>query len=104
MKIELSELRRIIARAKDINITLNQELGNMSTTLEDICSNVNSSELTASNQKITTAIIDVSEKVKTSLPEIISFLENQINSYDRANQGALQEIDSLISTVDDAML
>lgn len=103
MKIELSELQRIIGRATEIDTTLSQELGNMSTTLNDICQNVNSSELTASNQKITTAIVDLNEKVKANLPKVISFLNEQIKSYSTTNETTKSQIDSLVSAVDQSL-
>lgn len=103
MKIELSELQRIIGRANEINVTLSQELGNMSATLNDICQNVNSSELTASNQKITTAIVDLNEKVKTNIPKVINFLNEQIKSYSTTNETTKSQIDSLVTAVDQSL-
>ncbi len=103
MKIELAEMKRILTRSQDINETLNSELTDMAKTLEEICANVNSSELTASNQRLTNSIVDISNTVKTNLPRIIEFLNTQISSYETTNANTKSQIDSLISAVDNIM-
>lgn len=103
MKINLAELQRIIVRSQQINDSLNNELGYMSKILDDICNNVNSSELTASNHNLTSAINDISTKVKTNLPRVIEFLNSQVQSYETTNTNTKQQIDSLISAVDSAL-
>ncbi len=99
MKIELAELQRIATRSQDIDTSLNAEFTQMASTLEEICVNINSSELTASNQNLTKAIADVSNKVKTNLPAIIEFLKTQITSYQATNANTKEQLDSLISSV-----
>lgn len=103
MKIELSEMQRILTRSRDVNENLGTELSDMSKTLEEICANVNSSELTASNQKLTGAIIEISNSVKTNLPLIVDFLSKQVSSYEATNESIKSQIDSLISAVDSIM-
>lgn len=99
MKIELAELQRIASRSQDIETELNNELTKMNMTLDEICTNVQSSELTASNQNLTRAIADVSNKIQINLPKIIEFLQSQIASYEATNTSTRQQIDSLISSV-----
>lgn len=103
MRIDLAEMQRILTRSQDINESLSSELTDMSNTLEEICANVNSSELTASNQKLTTAIVEISNTVKANLPMIIEFLSNQVSSYQATNESTKSQIDSLISAVDNIM-
>lgn len=103
MKIELAEMQRILTRSRDVNENLGTELSDMSKTLEEICANVNSSELTASNQKLTGAIIEISNSVKTNLPLIVDFLSKQVSSYEATNESIKSQIDSLISAVDSIM-
>ena len=103
MKIELTELQRILSRSETINETLNTELTNINDTLQDICTNVSSSELTAANQNLTNAINDISETVKANLPKVIEFLNAQINSYQTTNENIKQSLDSLISEVDSSL-
>lgn len=103
MKIELAEMQRILTRTQDINEGLSTQLSDMASTLEAICANVNSSELTASNQKLTASITDIANTVKTNLPAIIEFLGNQINSYQTTNADTKSSIDSLISAVDNIL-
>lgn len=103
MKIELTELQRILSRSETINETLNTELTNINDTLQDICANVSSSELTAANQNLTNAINDISETVKANLPKVIEFLNAQINSYQTTNENIKQSLDSLISEVDSSL-
>lgn len=100
MKIDLAEMQRIHARSQDINENLAVEFANMANTLDEICANVNSSELTESNRKLTNAIVEISNKVKTNLPVIIEFLRTQINAYEATNASTKSQIDSLISAVD----
>lgn len=99
MKLDLAELQRITTRSQDIKDTLNTELNNMVSTLEEICSNVQSSELTASNQNLTKGITDVATKIQTNLPTIIEFLQSQISSYEATNASTKESIDSLVSSV-----
>lgn len=103
MKIQLAELQRIITRSQNINDNLNAELSRMAKVLDDICNNVNSSELTASNRNLVNAINDTSEKVRTNLPRVIEFLNSQVASYQSTNANTKQQIDSLISAVDSAL-
>lgn len=103
MKIELSELKKILTRANDINGSLNQELGKMTSALNDITLNVASTELAASNQKIATAVEEISEKVNNNLPKIIDFLSEQISRYETTNESAKTQIDSLVTSVDDTL-
>lgn len=103
MKIDLAEMQRILTRSQDINESLNTELTDMAKILDEICTNVNSSELTASNQRLTNSIIEISNKVKTNLPQIIEFLNTQIQSYEATNTSTKSQIDSLISAVDNIM-
>lgn len=99
MKLDLAELQRITTRSQDIKDTLNTELNNMVSILEEICSNVQSSELTASNQNLTKGITDVATKIQTNLPTIIEFLQSQISSYEATNASTKESIDSLVSSV-----
>lgn len=103
MKIQLAELQRIISRSQNINDNLNSELNNMKNKLEEICNNVNSSELTASNHNLTNAIVDISSRVQNNLPRVIEFLNSQVTSYEATNTNTKQQIDSLISAVDSAL-
>lgn len=100
MKIDLIEMKRILSRSQNINETLNTELSDMARILEEICANVNSSELTTSNQRLTNSIVEISNTVKNNLPQIIEFLSTQINSYEATNSSTKSQIDSLISAVD----
>ena len=100
MKIDLAEMQRILTRSQDINNNLDTEFAEMASTLDEICANVSSSELTESNKKLTSAIVEISNKVKTNLPAIIEFLRTQISSYQATNESTKSQIDSLISAVD----
>lgn len=99
MKIDLAELKRIASRSKDIETELSEDLTRMNTTLDEICTNVQSSELTESNQNLTRAIADVSSKIQANLPTINEFLNSQIASYEATNISTKQQIDNLISSV-----
>lgn len=103
MKIQLAELQRIISRSQSINDTLSTELNNMKSKLEEICNNVQSSELTASNQNLTNAIVDISARVQNNLPRVIDFLNSQVQSYQATNESTKEQIDSLISAVDSTL-
>ena len=85
MTLDLAELKRIASRSQDIEIELKDELSKMVSTLEEICGNVQSSEWTASNQNLTHALTDVSNRIQTNLPRIIEFLNAQISSYEATN-------------------
>ena len=56
IQIELTQLQRLTSRSEQIASTLNTELTTISSTLEDICSNVQSSELTSANQNLKQAV------------------------------------------------
>lgn len=103
MKIELAEMKKILSTSQEINSELTKQLNDMSKTLEEICTNVNSSELTASNQKLTSSIVEISNSIKTNLPQIINFLRTQISSYEATNDETKAQIDSLVSAIDNIL-
>lgn len=100
MDIELAELQKILVRSEGIKDSLNTEFSNMSTELNEICTNVRSSELTAANEGLSKAITDLADKVNTNLPIIIEFLESQVRSYGNTNTSIQEQINSLIEAVD----
>lgn len=99
MRIELSELQRLTSRSREIEGTLNTELNKISSILEDICNNVQSSELTNANQNLKQAITNAINTINKYLPNINRFMEDQVNQYIKANESAKSEIDSLISSI-----
>lgn len=101
IKLELSELQRISGRTSDINEELAHDLSEMVNELNNICSNVQSSELTSANENLTNAIESIAEAVKKNLPEIIAFLNKQIEAYGATNETTKAAIDNLISSIND---
>lgn len=101
LRIELSELKRISSRSHDVNEELNSDLNRMATLLEQICTNVNSSELTEKNKNLVDAINGIGEKVRTNFPTIISFLDTQVDNYEKTNINTKEKIESLVSSIDE---
>ena len=100
MQIGLAEIQKLVTRSEDIRENLSSEFTEMANTLNEICDNVASSELTESNKNLTASIIEISNTVNKNLPVIIEFLENQIRSYESINTTTKSQIDSLISAID----
>lgn len=101
LKIELTELKRISSRSHDISEELNSDLDRMATLLEEICANVNSSELTGVNRNLVDAINGVGQKVRVNFPRIIEFLDTQVGNYERTNVDTKGKIDALVSSIDE---
>lgn len=100
MRIELLELKRIASRSQNINEEMANDLLHMANLLEEICTNVNSSNLTSVNRNLVNAINEVSSRIKNNFPQIINFLNNQVTAYENTNINTEQNIDSLINSLD----
>lgn len=99
VRLKLDELEVVAIEASSVDAELNAELTKVSATLEEICNNVQSSELVPANQKLTSSINGVAEKVKKNLPTIIDFLNKQLKDYKQTNQSAEEKVDSLASQI-----
>lgn len=99
MNIQIDELQKLISKSQNINGNLNIELNNMKNKLEEICNNINSNELTASNQNLRLSIEELSNKVQNNLPKIIDFLNSQVKSYQVNVEAAKKQLDTLVSEV-----
>ncbi len=100
IRIELSELKRISGRTTDINSELARDLSEMVNELNNVCNNVRSSELTAANADLTSVINTISNRIKTNLPQIIAFLNKQVDAYGATNETTRAAIDNLVSSID----
>ena len=99
MNIDLGQLQVLKTRSADINQNIASEFDTMKKTLNEICDNVKSSNLTAGTKNLTDAITEIADSLNTIMPNVIAFLDTQIKSYSDTNTQIKSELDSLISTI-----
>lgn len=103
LKIELTEIRKISSDTKNLKGQLSTNLKTMTSLLEEICKNINSSELTGVNKNLVQAIENISKDVEKNLPEIINFLDRQVANYEKTNTEAKSAIDALASSANETL-
>ena len=103
LKIELTEIRKISSEAKNVKGQLSTYLKTMTELLEEICKNINSSDLISVNKNFVQAIDNVAKKVEKNLPEIINFLDKQVANYEKTNVETKIAIDSLVSSANETL-
>ena len=99
MKIELSEIKRITDRSEQINSELTGQLNQMTSTLQEIITNLISKPLEGPNTTLIEEINKTANAIPGNLEKITTFLRTQIQSYEATNVNAKEQIDSLVSSV-----
>lgn len=99
IKIDITELRRIVSRSETVNTEISSALTKINTELDSICKNVKSTELTQATTNLTNIIGSISTKVDASLPKINQFLSNQLSNYENVNTQTKQIINELINEI-----
>lgn len=99
IQIQLTEIKNLTTRSIDVTSRLNNELTSVVSLLEEICNNVQSSELMAANNNLKNAITNASNTINTNMPEINNFLIDQVEHYTGTNESAKSQIDSLVSSI-----
>ncbi len=100
-KIELLEVKRLASRGAEINTEINNQLTQLTSTLEEICANVQSSSLNQANQNLLDAIRNINTIIGKNFPQIVSFLDSQISEYDKINVEAETEINNLTNSINE---
>ncbi len=99
IRIELSELRRISGRTTSINDELARDLSDMVSNLDEICNILQTKALIAANENLKNAIKNLANDLKYGLPQIQTFLDNQVDAYTESNEIAKAAIGNLVSSL-----
>lgn len=97
MYLDLTELMRLKGRLGDINIELGNTLNSVSTELENVCNNINSSDLKAANEAIKEKILTLASKINANVARLDEFMGNQLSTYKVSNEDAQASLKELVS-------
>ena len=99
MYIEIDELKRIYARATDVQTDIKKLFNSVNDTLNELCENVRSTSLTSSTEKLKNALIAISSEVDNNTILVNEFLNQQVNKYSEINVDTKAEIDALTADI-----
>lgn len=96
MNLDLDKLIELKNQTSQMNVDIIEKLSTINTNLDNICSNVQSTNLTNSTNNLTNIINSVSTKLGQVLPNVTNFLDSQIAQYSTANEAAKTDVDRLV--------
>lgn len=97
--LNIPELKKVSSECIELSGTLDTSFQNIIKDLQDICANVQSTELTESNNNLLDSINNISSGITNNLPKVAEFLNTQIATYEKTNEIAEADLNSLISSI-----
>lgn len=97
--IKTQEILRLYARSEDVNKAVTNDLNNSNIEFENICNNVNCSELTSATEGLKIAVSNIATTIDKTLPVVATFMLKQANLYSETETTTDEEINTLVNTI-----